>query len=29
MPLQVVCPEKVTPDMLAAVANQAAVWLEG
>ena len=29
LPLQVVCPEKVTPDMLAAVANQATVWLEG
>jgi hypothetical protein len=25
----VVCPDKVTPDMLAAVASQATVWLEG
>ena len=29
LPLQVVCPDKVTPDMLAAVASQATVWLEG
>jgi len=28
LPLQVVCPDKVTPDMLDAVANQATVWLE-
>lgn len=28
LPLQEVCPEKVTPDMLAAVASQATVWLE-
>jgi 2-amino-4-hydroxy-6-hydroxymethyldihydropteridine diphosphokinase len=29
LPLQVVCPDKVKIDMLAAVADQAAVWLEG
>ena len=29
LPLHVVCPDKVTPDMLAAVASQATVWLEG
>ena len=28
LPLQAVCPEKVTPDMLAAVADQACAWLE-
>jgi len=28
LPLQVVCPDKVTPDMLAGVAGQATVWLE-
>jgi len=28
LPLQVVCPDKVTPDMLAAVADQATFWLE-
>jgi 2-amino-4-hydroxy-6-hydroxymethyldihydropteridine diphosphokinase len=28
LPLQVVCPDKVTPDMLVAVDNQATVWLE-
>ena len=28
LPLQAVCPEKVTPDMLAAVADQAYAWLE-
>ena len=28
LPLQVVCPDKVTPDMLAAVAGQATVWLK-
>jgi hypothetical protein len=26
--LQAVCPEKVTPDILAAVADQACAWLE-
>ena len=28
LPLQVVCPDKVTPEMLAGVAGQATVWLE-
>ena len=28
LPLQVVCPDKVTPDMLAGVAGQACAWLE-
>jgi 2-amino-4-hydroxy-6-hydroxymethyldihydropteridine diphosphokinase len=28
LPLQAVCPEKVTPDMLATVADQACAWLE-
>lgn len=28
LPLKVVCPDKVTPDMLAAVADQACAWLE-
>ena len=28
LPLKVVCPDKVTPDMLAGVAGQATVWLE-
>ena len=28
LPLQAVCPEKVTPDILAAVADQACAWLE-
>ena len=28
LPLQVVCPDKVTPDMLAGVADQACAWLE-
>ena len=28
LPLQVVCPEKVTPEMLAGVASQATVWLK-
>ena len=28
LPLQAVCPEKVTPVMLAAVADQACAWLE-
>ena len=28
LPLQVVCPDKVTSDMLAGVAGQATVWLE-
>jgi len=28
LPLQAVCPEKVTPEMLVAVANQASAWLE-
>ena len=28
LPLQAVCPEKVTPDMLAGVADQACAWLE-
>ena len=27
LPLQAVCPEKVTPEMLVAVANQACAWL--
>lgn len=28
LPLEVVCPEKVTPQMLAAVAHQACAWLK-
>ena len=28
LPLQVVCPDKVTPDMLAGVAGQACAWFE-
>jgi len=27
LPLQVVCPDKVTPQMLQAVADQSATWL--
>jgi 2-amino-4-hydroxy-6-hydroxymethyldihydropteridine diphosphokinase len=28
LPLQAVCPDKVTPDMLAGVVGQATVWLK-